>query len=91
MIEVKGQHGGTYSAVCPRAAERLSPAVVDRGVGTDEGRRMVVVDESDAWRVREGRRHDRKSTAGFRRERVEVLGGWSSLLMSAGKSERVWG
>ena len=64
MIEVKGQHGGTYTTVCPRAAEGLGSAVVDRCVRTDEGRRVVVVDESDTWRMREGRWHDRKSTAG---------------------------
>jgi len=65
MIEMYRQHGETYTAVCPRAAESLSSTVVDRGIGTDEGRRVVVVDESDTRGMREGRGHDRKSTTEF--------------------------
>jgi len=62
---MKGEHGETYSAVCPRAAENLSSTVVDRGIRTDEGRRVVVVNESDTRGMREGRGHDQKSTTGF--------------------------
>jgi len=101
LIRALGDRGervtrGTYAAVCPRAAESLSPGIVDRMVGINEGRRVVVVNKSDTWRVREGRRHDRELTAGFGRERAGVLGaeqkddgGFCSI--SAGKNERMWG
>ena len=57
---------------------------------------MVVVNKSDTWRVREGRGHDRKLTAGFRREGdgvlgVELRGDGGVCLLSAGKNERMWG
>ena len=66
MIEVKG---GTYTAIGSRAAEGLGSTVIDRGVRTDEGRCVVVVNESNTWRMRKGRWHDRKSTAGCWREK----------------------
>lgn len=96
MIGVKGLHGGTYSAVSPRAAESLSPAIVNRGIGANEGRRVVVVNESDTWRVREGGGHDRKLTAGSGEERARVLEkglkiGGRICLISVGKNERMWG
>jgi len=74
MIEVKRATRGTYAAVCPRAAESFSSSVVDRGVGINEGRRVVVVDKSDTWGVGECRGHDRRLTVGFRREGAGVLG-----------------
>jgi len=73
VIEVKRATRGTYAAVCPRAAESLSSSVVDRGVGINGGRR-VVVNKSDTWGVGECRGHDRRLTAGFRREGTGVLG-----------------
>ena len=45
----KEWHGETYCAVCPRVVERLCHTVVDRGFG-NEGRVVVFINESDAWR-----------------------------------------